>query len=82
MSSLQAPIGMPASCSEHRQLGGAGVELEGGEAVAADLVVDASGRSSQVGQWLEAAGWCKPREIMVDANVGYATRTYKIPEGG
>lgn len=54
--------------------------MRGGEAVAADLVIDASGRSSRLGQWLAEAGWEAPRELVVDAKVGYATRIYRCPE--
>jgi 2-polyprenyl-6-methoxyphenol hydroxylase-like FAD-dependent oxidoreductase len=47
----------------------------------ADLVIDASGRGSQVAGWLGAVG-CPPlRTSMVEARLGYATRIYrKRPE--
>ena len=47
----------------------------------ADLVVDASGRSSRLPRWLEALGYSAPQESTVNADVGYATRWYRIPEG-
>lgn len=59
----------------------AGVEVQGGGSLPAALVIDTSGRGSRVRAWLEAAGWSQPRELGVDAQVGYATRMYKIPEG-
>ena len=47
----------------------------------ADIVVDASGRSSQLPRWLERLGYAAPQESTVSANVAYATRWYKIPAG-
>src|SRR3954471_24983763 len=50
-------------------------ELMGGE-----LVVDASGRGSRAPDWLDAAGFEKPKETVVDAFWGYATRIYEPVE--
>ena len=47
----------------------------------ADLVVDASGRSSRLPRWLEEFGYAAPEKSTVNADVGYATRWYSIPEG-
>ncbi|MEW2581257.1 FAD-dependent monooxygenase [Streptomyces syringium] len=47
----------------------------------ADLVVDASGRSSHLTDWLTALGMPRPAESMVDARVGYASRTYRTRPG-
>lgn len=47
--------------------------------LSADLVVDASGRASKTPEWLEAIGFPKPEETVIDAFVGYATRWYEIP---
>jgi 2-polyprenyl-6-methoxyphenol hydroxylase-like FAD-dependent oxidoreductase len=54
----------------------------GGEAfqIEADLVVAATGRSSRVPEWLTALGYPAPRETVVDARPGYATRTYRFPQ--
>lgn len=49
--------------------------------LAADLVVDASGRGSRTPLWLSELGYLKPRESVVKANVGYATRIYRRPPG-
>ena len=46
----------------------------------ADLVVDASGRGSLLPDWLEALGRRRPRESTVDAFLGYASRTYAVPD--
>lgn len=56
---------------------GARAGEEGGETLAADLVVDASGRNSRAPEWLTAAGFPAPAEASVDAFWGYATRLYE-----
>src|SRR5262249_26746522 len=48
--------------------------VPGDEELAADLVVDASGRDSHASRWLAALGYPAPRESRVNAFVGYATR--------
>jgi 2-polyprenyl-6-methoxyphenol hydroxylase-like FAD-dependent oxidoreductase len=45
----------------------------------ADLVVDASGRSSRAPEWLESLGYGRPPESHVNAFLGYASRLYKRP---
>jgi 2-polyprenyl-6-methoxyphenol hydroxylase-like FAD-dependent oxidoreductase len=45
----------------------------------ADLVVDASGRSSRVPEWLERHGYSRPRESTVGIDLKYASRLYAIP---
>lgn len=47
------------------------------QALAADLVVDASGRGSRLPQWLEALGYQPPRETSVDSQTAYMTRMYR-----
>jgi 2-polyprenyl-6-methoxyphenol hydroxylase-like FAD-dependent oxidoreductase len=49
--------------------------------LAADLVVDASGRSSRTPTWLADADYAKPAETHVDPNIAYASRIYRIPDG-
>jgi 2-polyprenyl-6-methoxyphenol hydroxylase-like FAD-dependent oxidoreductase len=49
--------------------------------LSADLVVDASGRSSKLPRWLEALGRRRPAESVVDGHMGYATRYFAIPPG-
>lgn len=51
-----------------------------GEELAADFVVDASGRGSQAPQWLEQLGYPRPEESLVKINVGYSTRIYEVPK--
>jgi flavin-dependent dehydrogenase len=49
--------------------------------LAADLVVDASGRGSRAPDWLAALGYPRPAETRFDAGLGYASRRYMLPEG-
>lgn len=51
----------------------------GDETLAADLVVDASGRGSRTPQSLEALGYGRPEESRVEIRLGYASRLYRIP---
>ncbi|MGH3758118.1 NAD(P)/FAD-dependent oxidoreductase [Actinophytocola sp.] len=46
----------------------------------ADLVVDASGRTSRAPRWLSAAGLPEPRESRVTVHPGYATRVFRRAE--
>jgi 2-polyprenyl-6-methoxyphenol hydroxylase-like FAD-dependent oxidoreductase len=74
----------------------AGIEIAGGratgvhlreqgsgqdEVLAADLIVDASGRGSQLTRWLEAQGYPSPREERLPVDLQYATRVYRMPPG-
>jgi 2-polyprenyl-6-methoxyphenol hydroxylase-like FAD-dependent oxidoreductase len=60
-----------------------GIRLErrtddGGEQeLAADLVVDCTGRGSRTPQWLVELGFSAPPESEVKVSVGYATRIYR-----
>lgn len=47
------------------------------ETLPADLVVDATGRGSQIPKWLEALGYGTPAESVVNVGVSYATRLYR-----
>ncbi len=44
-----------------------------------DFVVDASGRMSKVSEWLEQIGFERPREVVVNSHLGYASRIYHRP---
>ena len=59
----------------------AGVELESGEVLAADVILDCSGRYSRMPRWLEAAGWEAPAVRRVESHVTYASRHLKLPPG-
>lgn len=45
----------------------------------ADLVVDASGRSSRTPDWLEALDLPRPEETVINGHLGYASRFYQQP---
>jgi 2-polyprenyl-6-methoxyphenol hydroxylase-like FAD-dependent oxidoreductase len=45
----------------------------------ADLVVDASGRSSKLTQWLQELGYHLPEDEQVHASIGYSSRSYQFP---
>ncbi|MEU7068129.1 monooxygenase [Streptomyces sp. NPDC046161] len=47
--------------------------------IAADLVVDAQGRSSRLPRWLSEAGSPQPPSSVVDARYAYASRLYAQP---
>jgi flavin-dependent dehydrogenase len=49
--------------------------------VAADLVVDASGRGSRASLWLQDLGYAPPEETTIDAFAGYTSRIYRRPAG-
>lgn len=49
------------------------------ERLSADLVVDASGRGSHAPAWLEALGYSRPAETVVNSFLGYASRLYRCP---
>jgi 2-polyprenyl-6-methoxyphenol hydroxylase-like FAD-dependent oxidoreductase len=48
--------------------------------LAADLVVDASGRGSRAPQWLASLGYGQVEETCVKIDVGYASRIYRCPD--
>jgi 2-polyprenyl-6-methoxyphenol hydroxylase-like FAD-dependent oxidoreductase len=47
----------------------------------ARLVVDASGRDSRAPAWLQTVGYAAPRQTVVNARLGYASRQYAPPAG-
>lgn len=59
-----------------------GVELDGGESLAADLVVDATGRGGgRADRWLEKLGCPAPKVETVKIDVGYTTRILRRAPG-
>ncbi len=55
------------------------IQCADGSAAFADLVVDASGRSSRLRHWLDELGVAVPEPATVDAKLGYAARRYRAP---
>jgi 2-polyprenyl-6-methoxyphenol hydroxylase-like FAD-dependent oxidoreductase len=52
---------------------------EGESDMQADLVVDTSGRGTDTPIWLEALGYERPQETVVNSFLAYATRWYRRP---
>ena len=55
-----------------------GVRLADGTTLAADLVVDATGRRSRSPHWLEAIGAPRPREESEPCGIFYSSRFYRV----
>jgi flavin-dependent dehydrogenase len=79
--------GLIAAGSGDRRKDVAGIEVrEAGtngasEPIRADLVVDATGRTSRAPEWLSLLGYPLPKETKVDPLLGYTSRYYTIPDG-
>jgi 2-polyprenyl-6-methoxyphenol hydroxylase-like FAD-dependent oxidoreductase len=58
-----------------------GVRTKAGEVIAADLVVDMSGRRSALPGWLEAIGARRPDEELEDSGFVYFQRTFRSADG-
>lgn len=58
-----------------------GVQLDSGEQVPADLVVDATGRGTRLPVWLQKWGYQRPREDVVYVGIGYASQRVQVPDG-
>ncbi|BBY43730.1 FAD-dependent oxidoreductase [Mycolicibacterium celeriflavum] len=58
-----------------------GVLLDFGQTVAADLVVDATGRGTRLPGWLEKWGYERPAEETVDVGIAYTSHQFHVPEG-
>ena len=57
-----------------------GVRCDDGQRVQADLVVDASGRTSRASQWLAAAGLLEPRKTTIGVDTAYSTANFLVPD--
>jgi 2-polyprenyl-6-methoxyphenol hydroxylase-like FAD-dependent oxidoreductase len=58
-----------------------GVELDSGEGISSDLVIDATGRRSPLPQWLEAIGAARPADDLDDCGFIYYGRHFRSPSG-
>jgi 2-polyprenyl-6-methoxyphenol hydroxylase-like FAD-dependent oxidoreductase len=56
-----------------------GVRTQAGESIAAELVIDASGRECKSPEWLQALGVTPPAKTVVKPYIGYASRVYRAP---
>ena len=64
-----------------RSRGQANAEAPDVQELHAGLVVDASGRSSRTPDWLQALGYPRAEETVINAFLGYASRVYARPSG-
>ena len=60
----------------------AGVVLNGGERVSADLVVDATGKNACSIRWLDALGFEAPPESTIKCDFAYASAVLRPPDPG
>lgn len=58
-----------------------GARLQGRDPIEADLVVDATGRTSKADEWLAEFGFAPPATKELRSYVGYATATVRLPDG-
>ncbi|MEY9857939.1 2-polyprenyl-6-methoxyphenol hydroxylase-like FAD-dependent oxidoreductase [Catenulispora sp. GAS73] len=72
-------LGLTAT-ADHAQVTGVKVQKSGepGETIAADLVVDATGRGSRTPVWLEEMGYPRVEEERTNIGLGYVTQNYKM----
>jgi 2-polyprenyl-6-methoxyphenol hydroxylase-like FAD-dependent oxidoreductase len=49
--------------------------------IAADLVVDATGRGSRTPAWIEELGYQRPAQERIEIGLGYASRRYRLRPG-
>ncbi len=76
---VRAGIAEPTFDADRQRV--TGVRLDTGEAIPADLVVDAAGRGTRLPVWLEQWGFDRPPEDSVDVGIAYATHQLRIPDG-
>lgn len=55
------------------------VDRSGREELAADLVVDTTGRASRTPAWLDELGYQRPPEQRIKIGLSYTTRHYRLP---
>ncbi len=58
-----------------------GVRLAGGGEIRAELVIDAAGRRSPVGGWIDSVGYDVPPVQQMSSGIAYYTRYYKTLPG-
>lgn len=57
-----------------------GVTLRNGSTIEGDLVVNATGRRSKIGDWLADLGFERPEESFCNVYTGYSTQYVRLPE--
>ncbi len=79
---VQRDVNAPRFDGERQSVIGVELSAPGeDEFVAADLVVDASGRGTRLPSWLDEWGFARPREQTIDVGICYATQQLRIPDG-
>lgn len=79
---LRTSTSVDALIGDRRRVRGVRVRADDGESVLdADLIVVTSGRTSQVGRWLEQLGAIPPRETTIGVDFAYASTKFRIPAG-
>jgi 2-polyprenyl-6-methoxyphenol hydroxylase-like FAD-dependent oxidoreductase len=79
----QASVSAPVLDSSGARVTGVEVYLRGEsrrQTVPADLVVDATGRSTGLLRWLSEKGFGSVPEVRIGINLGYATGRFRVPE--
>lgn len=73
-------FGVPVLDSKSRRVVGVRITPPGGEAttLAADFVVDASGRNSRLAHWLDEHGFDRPRMDRIKVDLAYTTRRFRL----
>ncbi|MEC3918549.1 NAD(P)/FAD-dependent oxidoreductase [Nocardia sp. CDC160] len=75
-------IAVQGLIGDARSVSGVGaIGVAGPEILAADLVIDATGRGSRIMEWLSAIGAEPPAEERLDVDLGYASRMYRYRPG-
>ena len=57
-----------------------GVRCDNGQSFKAEMVIDATGRTSHAPQWLTAAGYSAPRQTTIGVDTGYSTANFRAPD--
>jgi 2-polyprenyl-6-methoxyphenol hydroxylase-like FAD-dependent oxidoreductase len=57
-----------------------GVRCDDGRSFQAELVIDATGRTSHAGQWLAAVGCSAPRQTTIGVDTAYSTANFRTPD--
>ena len=57
-----------------------GVRCDDKRSFEAELVVDATGRTSRAAQWLAAVGFSEPRQTRIGVDTAYSTANFRVPE--
>jgi len=57
-----------------------GVRCDNGQSFEADMVIDATGRTSHAPQWLTVAGCSAPRQTAMGVDTAYSTANFRAPD--